>query len=199
MPIRNHAVHFEDDAVITTPMTFVMGKDDVLNPVELKLTIYHAFVSGKGKEIVGQIAINVAEYVGLPAEPRRYLLESKFNSTLRLTIHIQSLQPESTFKTPPINANQVLSDITEAIQAAPSLESVEEDESVRVKQSVPTVTVRSGHMSLRRAVNAHQQNLLRNKLKTIPLGEEEEEDDDDAADIVNKILASGALFEDPEE
>lgn len=69
---------------------------------------------------------------------------------------------------PPINAAQIFADITETLQV--SKPSVTETEDSQIKQSgilcillmaVPTVTVRSGHMSLRRAVNAHTASLGR--------------------------------------
>ena len=172
-------------------------------------------------ENVGTISINLAEYIGMAPKMRRYLLESKFNSTIRLTIDMTSCQSDSAFKRAPLNDAQIFSDVTEAIigqssSSAPSnattsakdtgtftrhgtsmsmasISSVGSGSTAAPAEEAPKITVKSGHMSLRRAINHHERSLKEGNGADVEMLREGG-DEESAQDIVDRILASGGLL-----
>ncbi|KAJ3173943.1 hypothetical protein HDU87_007265 [Geranomyces variabilis] len=103
----------------------VIGKDGVLLPCELVLSVKQTVNAGKSTEDVGMVTLNLAEYAtggggggassaGSAPPPRatstsrRYLLqESRVNSIMRVTVAMKLVKGDATFKVPEITARDL--------------------------------------------------------------------------------------------
>ncbi|KAI9228391.1 MAG: N-terminal C2 in EEIG1 and EHBP1 proteins-domain-containing protein [Piptocephalis tieghemiana] len=110
--LHNHIVNW--DEVVTQNVTTLLGKDGILLPCEVHLSIYQVIHSGgRENEKIGTLTLNLSEYAGHEPKVRRYLLEnSRFNCTLRLSIQMTLVEGGSVFGTPPLNTSQICKDLT---------------------------------------------------------------------------------------
>ncbi|KAI9015669.1 EEIG1/EHBP1 N-terminal domain-containing protein [Phycomyces nitens] len=82
-PIKDHSIYWNHP--ISTMVQLVIDKQHVLSQCEFKLEIYQELGSGKEAEMIGSLAVNLAEYATTGLTTRRYLLDQcKFNSTLKV-------------------------------------------------------------------------------------------------------------------
>ncbi|KAI8826660.1 N-terminal C2 in EEIG1 and EHBP1 proteins-domain-containing protein [Fimicolochytrium jonesii] len=98
--VKDHTVTF--DTPIPLQPTLIIGKDGVLLPCELILYIRQTGVNaGKGSEDVGRVVVNLAEFGAERERTRRYLLQdSRVNSILRITVKMQLVKGDPTYKVP---------------------------------------------------------------------------------------------------
>ncbi|KAI8799993.1 N-terminal C2 in EEIG1 and EHBP1 proteins-domain-containing protein [Cladochytrium replicatum] len=106
--VRMHSVVWNFPLVLEPTLT--VGKDGILLPCELQLTVKQEVNSGKSSEDIGSITINLAEFARSNEVNRRTLLqESKVNSVLRVVISMSFLKGDSQFSLPPITNRHSIS------------------------------------------------------------------------------------------
>ncbi|KAJ3168227.1 hypothetical protein HDU88_001666 [Geranomyces variabilis] len=125
--VKDHTVTWEQPFPLSLQM--VIGKDGVLLPCELVLSVKQTVNAGKSTEDVGMVTLNLAEYAptggtsgggggaaanGAPgatrstSTSRRYLLqESRVNSIMRVTVAMKLVKGDATFKVPEITARDL--------------------------------------------------------------------------------------------
>ncbi|RUP49162.1 hypothetical protein BC936DRAFT_143151 [Jimgerdemannia flammicorona] len=82
-PIKNHAVQW--DVNFDSIVHLVIGKDGLLQPCELRVDVIQELNGGRETENIGNLVLNLSEYVGTGITTRRYLLQdSKINSKMKV-------------------------------------------------------------------------------------------------------------------
>ncbi|KAI8082957.1 N-terminal C2 in EEIG1 and EHBP1 proteins-domain-containing protein [Halteromyces radiatus] len=109
VPIKDHTVCWNQPIKVLSQM--VINKQRVLGPCELKLEVFQE-LGGKQVSNIGDLTINLSEYVDAGLATERFLLNhSKFNSTLKLAIKLhQKSDPGVEFQIP-IKKKQLSSSI----------------------------------------------------------------------------------------
>ncbi|ORZ26232.1 N-terminal C2 in EEIG1 and EHBP1 proteins-domain-containing protein [Absidia repens] len=107
LPIKDHTVCWNQPIKVLSQM--VISKQRLLGPCELKLEVFQE-LGGKQVSSIGDLTINLSEYVDSQSTTDRFLLNhSKFNSTLKLAIKLhQKSDPGIAFEIP-INKKRQLS------------------------------------------------------------------------------------------
>jgi hypothetical protein len=120
--LRDHRVGWEHtvDAVIKMDVERTTSN---LLPNELKLVVMQRVVPGDPdaphNPRLGAIYLNLAEYADAGIVTRRYLLrESKTNTVLKLSIHVQQLDSDKTiYKAPPLPRGEILTGVTRLLES----------------------------------------------------------------------------------
>ncbi|CAO3595446.1 unnamed protein product [Absidia cylindrospora] len=99
IPIKDHTVGWNEPIKVLSQL--VISKQRLLGPCELKLEVFQE-LGGKQLSSIGDLTINLSEYVGSGLTTERFLLNhSKFNSTLKLAIKLhQKSDPGVEFEIP---------------------------------------------------------------------------------------------------
>ncbi|ORZ09581.1 N-terminal C2 in EEIG1 and EHBP1 proteins-domain-containing protein [Absidia repens] len=99
IPIKDHTVGWNEPIKVLSQL--VISKQRLLGPCELKLEVFQE-LGGKQVSSIGDLTINLSEYVGSGLTTERFLLNhSKFNSTLKLAIKLhQKSDPGVEFEIP---------------------------------------------------------------------------------------------------
>jgi len=114
VPIRDHTVQWSFSFQNTAE--FVVGKDGVLLPFELRLDVLQELHGGRDTDIIGNLVLNLSEYVGHDAKSRRYLLQdSKVNSMLKLSILLKQRNMDVEFTVPPMKKPLIMADVSTMI------------------------------------------------------------------------------------
>ncbi|KAL1922547.1 uncharacterized protein VTP21DRAFT_10086 [Calcarisporiella thermophila] len=109
-PLRNHCVRWGQK--FQTSVQLIVGKDNILQPCELRLYIKQESINGREATNVGVVILNLSEYVNGGGEMRRYLLqESKFNSTLKLGISLRQIEGDASYVVPSLKRSQIFTGI----------------------------------------------------------------------------------------
>ncbi|EPY50108.1 fungal protein [Schizosaccharomyces cryophilus OY26] len=95
-PVLEHKVVWDYDA--TTIVRFVVDNTNTLRERFLDFHILSESYSNSGATRLGVLKINLAEYVGVGLDSRKYLLaDSKINATLRIGIGLKQLSGTENF------------------------------------------------------------------------------------------------------
>jgi len=113
-PIRDHTVQWS--FLFQSIAELVVGKDGVLLPFELRLDVIQELHGGRDTHIIGNLVLNLSEYVGNDAKSRRYLLQdSKVNSMLKLSIVLKQRNMDVEFTVPPMKKQLIMADVSTMI------------------------------------------------------------------------------------
>ncbi|KAI8068541.1 N-terminal C2 in EEIG1 and EHBP1 proteins-domain-containing protein [Gongronella butleri] len=98
-PIKNHAICWNQSVKVHTQL--VISKQKLLGACELKLEVFQE-IGGKQISSIGDLSINLSEYVDNGMNTERFLLHNtKFNSTMKLAIRMtQVSDPGMAFDVP---------------------------------------------------------------------------------------------------
>ncbi|CAO3612321.1 unnamed protein product [Cunninghamella blakesleeana] len=110
IPIKDHTVCWNQPIKVISQL--VISKQRLLGPCELKIEVFQE-IGGKQTSCIGDLSINLSEYVDAGLNTERFLLNhSKFNSTLKLTIKMhQKSDPGIEFHIPVKKKQQLISSI----------------------------------------------------------------------------------------
>ncbi|EPX71725.1 uncharacterized protein SOCG_03661 [Schizosaccharomyces octosporus yFS286] len=111
-PVLEHKVVWVYDTTIA--VRFVIDQTNTLRERFLNFQIYSDSHSSSGIVRLGSLKINLAEYVGVGMDSRKYLLsDSKINATLRIGIGLKQLSGANDFHvTKKLGKPQVFSGLT---------------------------------------------------------------------------------------
>ncbi|KAJ1960757.1 hypothetical protein GGI12_003631 [Dipsacomyces acuminosporus] len=113
VPVANREVKWSH--VVETAVHIPVGKDSVLTPCELKVSVRQE-VYPHMRAKIGALAVNLSEYVRLSGSSRRYFLqECKLNCTLKLSIYMAQAGGPDGFDVPPLDRSMLLTDLNDII------------------------------------------------------------------------------------
>ncbi|TGZ79100.1 hypothetical protein EX30DRAFT_373246 [Ascodesmis nigricans] len=114
-PIKDHKVVWNFSTVVQD-IRMTIGRHNMLQSQNITLNVFHEYPKTKEKDLLGTVALNLAEYAGLEGVTRRYLMQnSKINSTIRVTISMRQTGGDGYYETPPLRGQQVFSGIANLI------------------------------------------------------------------------------------
>ncbi|KAI9209743.1 N-terminal C2 in EEIG1 and EHBP1 proteins-domain-containing protein [Polychytrium aggregatum] len=91
--------------------TIYVGKDGVLQPCDLILSINQE-VNGDKSEEIGVVYVNLAEYAGAAVTTRKYLLqESRVNSIAKISVSMQLIKGDPTYRIPEAAPDGISGDV----------------------------------------------------------------------------------------
>ena len=78
-----------------------IGRDGVLNPCELQISVKQEVNEGRSTEKVGSVQLNLSEFAGERMVTKKILLrDSNVNSVLKMTIDMKLLKGDPSFLVP---------------------------------------------------------------------------------------------------
>ncbi|KAJ8330668.1 hypothetical protein O5D80_001182 [Batrachochytrium dendrobatidis] len=115
--VKDHQVVWNNE--FEFEVTLIIGKEDMmLQSSDLRISVKQEIVGTRNTEKVGIVLLNLAEAAGQKTLSRKILLqETKLNSILRVTLHMELIKGDSsTFHTPTVKSRTGLESPLDAVR-----------------------------------------------------------------------------------
>jgi hypothetical protein len=94
--VKDHTVTWNTEFVFETNIS--LGRDNILNPCELTISIKQETNEGKTSEKIGSVVLNLSEFAGERMVTKKLLLrDSNVNSILRISLDMKLLKGDPSF------------------------------------------------------------------------------------------------------